>query len=319
MADTEETTLNLHIGSGVPGEDSGLGMPGAPSTQDLERAAEVMALGQRPLAVRNYTVYGMMADGELEPWAGAKAQIRSLKGHAADGQRPYGLTIPHHRFAGLIDTSRVAEPLKDLVVRNPTEFVERLGAIAFLRVPADEAALEREGVPACAISTDEHGQKWIQNYDPAGGMLSGLTGAASALEVRYPVITSLNRGGEPEIVDPEAAEAVISHAGMAYLADPFAERKVQGSYPIVQCDAEGLRLVREGCFGNSVMRALLAGHELQIPDDMLRAKYPPLEVDQVPELAGLEGAELRQALLAHVGWDGDAPLRLEFREAQPSL
>lgn len=287
-------------------------------TVALRSAAETVALGQAALAVDNDAVHGIVVDG-LMPLSPAKERVRDLKGHAADGQRPYGLIMPHGWFSRLIDYTKIDESARALL-QDPA-FVERLGAMTFIRVPANPAALEREEVPACAISADPDGQRWVQNYDPSGGMLHGLVQAAQeAFEVRYPVITSLNRAGETEITDPRQAGELAKAAGMAYVADPFARRRIRGSYPIVAASESGWYLLREGCIGRTVLESLM-GQQLHIPPNMQPAKtgYPPLEMDDVPALAGLQGPDLRDALLEYLGWGERAPLRQTFRPATPLL
>jgi hypothetical protein len=119
-------------------------------------------------------------------------------------------------------------------------------------------------------------------------------------EIELPAATSMNSSGEPELVEQEAAlEFCRIHGVSIFLGDSESKRHVIGSFPIIQVDKLGIKLVREGHFPSIIFRHLLRGWQIDL-NGYQPAKYPiaPLPAEWLS--GGMVGDQLRLALLKHL-------------------
>lgn len=260
------------------------------SKGDCDRAASLLNQGF-PIGAYVRGVCGLWADGQHEEGLNALYRIKG----AARGNRPVGTTLPFPSFIELLDPDGLSPKARELVF-NENLLVGRLGSLCFLRAPLkpDKASL----LPERVYSRTKEGTFWIQNWLPEGCKPTGKwMESIQETGISLPVATSMNLSGQPEIVDQEEGEAFCQTNDVPmFLRDPENPGQVQGSFPIIQVDSQGIKLLREGHFPPSLFQKLLAGWEIDL-FSYENANYP---LSNFPRGEGEEVDEpsvLRQQLL----------------------
>ena len=266
---------------------------------DCRKAAGLMREG-RPIGVFGRSVASVWVDPTNEEGVAA---VYRIKGAKRVGM-PLGMILAPSDLPKLVDPDLIPPELHPLFL-NGDDLAARLSTLVWIRFPlrADVAA----GLPACLLSTTPDGihwgQGWITDLGDAHGML-----VAQLIENGVSMIapTSMNVSGDPEIVAVEdGAEFCARHGITLYLRDPDDEKAVQGSYPIIEINRRGVRLVREGHFPSYLLAYLLGG--IQIETDGYRpAKYPMLQTHSLAEARSLPAYRLHDEI--QVALNGQAHL-----------
>ena len=267
------------------------------------QAAAVMASGH-VLAVDNYSVWALWLDAGIPE---AVQLVERAKGR--DG-RPFGLTLANEIFLQYVDFDRIC-PEDRILFSDVDKLTRRLGAIAFLRLPGKQLALN--DLPDRVWSRDEAGKPVIQNWSPEGKHdIHDLLVQAGRRGVRYGGVTSLNRTGKPEATTAAAARKFISgcqddvQQALMAVQDYRTNRRITGSFPVIEASKEhGLTLQRSraGGIGAILISRLLAGHPINIPGLNEQNHFGA----EISELGGLQGPELRSGLLELLGWSSAGP------------
>lgn len=239
-------------------------------------------------------VCGLWIDG-----ASAKAidLIDEIKGEKRAG-RPFGTTLDGAEFARMIDPDQIAASTRGLFL-DADQLRSRLGSLCFVRIPIRK----RVGMelPPRLVSQTENGTYWLQNWIPWGCRSSQLwMEALQAQNIEFPSATSMNVSGNPELVEQEAGVEFCEAQGIAvFLGDPQSRYQVKGSFPILQVDKAGIRLIREGHFPGVLFRYLLQEWEINL-GDCKPAKYPLVQIPEELQSGAIAGDPLRLALIEHL-------------------
>jgi len=236
-------------------------------------------------------VCGLWIDG-----ASAKAveHIDEIKGEKRAG-RPFGTTLDGAEFARMIDPDQIAASTRGLFL-DADQLRSRLGSLCFLRIPIrKQVGID---LPPRLVSQTEDGTYWLQNWIPWGCHSSALwMEALQGQKIEFPFATSMNVSGNPELVEQEAGVAFCESQGISiFLGDPQSRYEVKGSFPILQVDKAGIRLIREGHFPGILFRYLLQEWEIDL-SDYKPAKYPLVQIPEALQFGALAGEPLRLALI----------------------
>ena len=268
---------------------------------EVAHFAELMARDM-PVAVDNDTVFAIWGNGRSETF---KRGVDAAK--EREPNRTYGLSIDSEEFLPLVDRDRLPRHIHPLF-DDAEVFDGLLGAISFVRVPARRRALEAGNVPSAVISyaADAARTPVIQNWSPAGKHnVHHLLHTAKHLEGDFfATVTSLNLSKQPEITTLQTADT-FSTGRLPLLTDEHATRKLQGSFPIVTADEEGLTIIRTRArgVGTRLLSGLLHGYDVHEATETTLNPGRHFE-----ELRGIRGAELRQGLLETLGWSNPTPV-----------
>lgn len=207
--------------------------------------------------------------------------IQRIKGEKRRGQ-PMATTLELETIVKLMDAENIPPGLKGVLL-NPRELEARLGTLCLLRFPVRREAAAH--LPSAIVSRTDDWLYWVQSWIPGGeGAPNHLTQELRAQGVHFPGVTSMNISGEPEIVEEAEAQAFCAaHAIPLFLRDPIARKIVQGSFPILQVDGKGVRLVREGHFRGELFQTLLDGAVID-RSQARPAKYPLVQTDALASI-----------------------------------
>lgn len=110
----------------------------------------------------------------------------------------------------------------------------------------------------------------------------------------------MNLSGDPELVDQrEGLQFCLAHGIPLFLGDPQQVPTARGSFPIIQVDATGIRVIREGHFPAWLFDSLLDNWEVD-RTDVQPAKYPLVRTHHEQEAQGLHPHELRLEMIARL-------------------
>lgn len=236
-------------------------------------------------------VCGLWANGER---AAGLDEICEIKGEGRAG-RPFGTALPASEFVALLDPSRIAASVAGLIL-DEEELVARLGSLCFIRAPL-RADVGR-ALPDRLVSRTDDGTTWLQNWLPEGCRpAEAWLASLRAARVAWPVATSMNVSGSPEIVDPDEGRRFCEANGVSmFLADLEQPGRVRGSLPIVRVDRAGITLIREGHVPAQAFRPLLAGWEVDL-SAFQPSRSPLMEVAPAEEPASATSSGLRRRLI----------------------
>jgi len=226
------------------------------------------------------------------------------------GRAPVAWTVPfdHEPTRGIFKTNEIIDPhLRGLLEDRPDELTRRIGAVAFMRGPADMERKTQYDLPDCIIPNVPNAA--VQIYSPVG---NPRTEALISEIIRLggePVMTSANLTNSPEITDEADMLEYKKHTGLRLLHnilnsdDPW---RVRSSYPIYEYVPEGLRPVRSGCIDLEIQLRLMDGYAFAPFDSttLPKARYPRhiLHMSSLPETAqSAKGEELRKYVLESLG------------------
>jgi hypothetical protein len=239
-------------------------------------------------------VCGLWIDG-----ASAKAinLIDEIKGEKR-ANRPFGTTLDGAEFARMIDPGQIAPSTRGLFL-DAEQLRSRLGSLCFIRIPIrEQVGIE---LPPRLVSQTEDGTYWLQNWIPWGCRSSQLwMEALKGQKIEFPSATSMNVSGNPELVEQEAGVEFCESQGIpTFLGDPESRYEVKGSFPILQVDKAGIRLIREGHFPAIFFRYLLQEWEINLTD-YKPANYPLVQIPEELQSGAIAGDPLRLALIEHL-------------------
>jgi hypothetical protein len=100
-------------------------------------------------------------------------------------------------------------------------------------------------------------------------------------------------------VVPAGVEFCQLHGISTFLGDPQSRYEVKGSFPILQVDTAGIRLLREGHFPGVLFRYLLQEWGIDLTSYQ-PAKYPLVPIPEEWRSGSLAGDSLRLALIEHL-------------------
>jgi hypothetical protein len=198
----------------------------------------------------------------------------------------------------MIDPDQIASSACDLFL-DADRLRARLGSLCFIRIPIrKQIGME---LPPRLVSQTDDGTYWLQNWIPSGCHSSAQwMEAMKRQNIEFPSATSMNVSGTPELVEQEAgAEFCKQHLISTFLGDPESKYEVKGSFPILQVDKEGIRLIREGHFPGILFEHLLQEWDIDL-SDYKPAKYPLLQIPDEWLSGALTGDSLRLALIEHL-------------------
>jgi tRNA A37 threonylcarbamoyladenosine synthetase subunit TsaC/SUA5/YrdC len=252
------------------------------SIRDREACTAAAVLLKEGRVIGTYVrgVCGLWADGRSEE---ALDTIYAIKGEER-ADRPLSTTLMSPLFVEMVNGARIPAPLKGLFF-DADELATHLGSMCFIRAPIRSQTASP--LPSRLVSQSGEGTYWLQNWLPEGcEPTRRLMEALHASDLDVPAVTSMNVSGEPEIVDPEEGLAFSrDHDVPLFLADLDSPERVKGSFPIVQVDEEGMRLLRAGHFDPRFFRYLTGDWEIDL-SDYRSGNYPLADIpDEVEELA----------------------------------
>lgn len=243
-----------------------------------------------------------------------QSDIAQIKGGSRSATQPLGWA---HRFEGealdAMATAKLPDDAKQLI--ESKQLGELLGGLCFVRSPANLQAKEDYKIPDSIIPKANGDAVTVQIYDP-----SGVTSTAAIVEHAQQngistVMSSANKNSEPETINRKDGEAFLRHAqtlGITAVTGVFFDRAARathapkGSYPIIECNANGIELVRAGCIGLDILRRILHDYDVRLSAKCNSGNYPydTLRVaDLHSETASLTGKALREAILKDIGWN----------------
>ena len=270
---------------------------------DCRQAARLMREGQ-PVGVYGRSVASIWVDPTREE--GVTAVYR-IKGTRRSGM-PLGIVLERDELSRLIDPDLIAPLLRPLFL-NGSDLAARLSTLVWIRFPLRPAAATK--LPECLVSSTADGTYWGQCWITDEGDSHGILATHLAENgVKLIAPTSMNVSGEPEVVEAEdGAEFCARHGIPLYLRNPNDGKAVQGSYPIIEVNSRGVRLVREGHFAARLLSDLLGGIALET-DGYRPAKYPLLQIPSLVEGHGLSAYQLHDEIQQAL----NAPRRAERPE-----
>jgi hypothetical protein len=274
-------------------------LPREPHEQERTFQYAASRLVDEMVVFGNGPVYAVIGNGAHE---NLQTQIKALKGDRGTRQ-PVGLSLQFEQFLPYVDDSEVKDDSIRSLLKDPAELTSRIGGLSFVRAQATMEA--QDALPPCTISEDG---TTIQNYSPIGNpRTTRFLDSALRKGVDFPVITSANKSGEPEIVGTEAAIEFAQQASLPFVPNTYVSEgrdKPKGSYPIIEVGAAELIIIRNGFLGEGIMDALLAGYPTTRADNVRQTNYPEgvLSFDNLPpEARRLIGFELRRLILPYLG------------------
>jgi len=268
----------------------------------LQSIRDVRACTHAAEQVWNGEVVGSYIRGVCGLWIDGASDnaidlIDEIKGEKRAG-RPFGTTLEGPEFSSMIDPDQIAAPTRSLFL-DADQLQAQLGSLCFIRVPIrKQVGME---LPPRLVSQTEDETYWLQNWIPAGCRSSELwIEAVKSRGIEYPSATSMNVSGTPELVEQEMGVEFCASHGIAYfLGDPERRQEVKGSFPILQVDKAGIRLIREGHFPGLLFRHLLPAWDVVL-SGYQPAKYPLVQVPADWLSGSTTGNLLRLALLEHL-------------------
>jgi len=265
----------------------------------LQSIRDVRACTDTAEQVGNGAVVGSYIRGVCGLWIDGASDtpidsVDQIKGEKRAG-RPFGTTLDGSEFSRMIDPDQIATSARNLFL-DADQLNARLGSMCFIRIPIHkQIGVE---LPPRLVSQTDDGRYWLQNWIPTGCRSSALwMKAVKQRGIKYPSATSMNVSGTPELVEQEAGvEFCEKHGISTFLGDPESKREVKGSFPILQVDKTGMRLIREGHFPGMLFKYLLQEWDLEL-SGYQPGKYPLVQVPAEWLSGSVIGTELRLALI----------------------
>ena len=223
--------------------------------------------------------------------------IYRIKGERRIG-RPISTTLGAERFVEMLDPEEI-DPRVRKIFLDPRELEQRFGMLCLIRAPIRKSAAQV--LPPDVLSQTADGTNWLQNCI--------ITGSSPAIEliqaiqnqgVEFPAVTSMNVSGQPEIADRDQAEVFCREHGIPLvLTTPEDKHVVQGSFPIIEVNQAGVKLVREGHFSPYLYRYLLDGAEVKL-SGAVPGKFPLISTHSEEEAARAGANQLREEIIARL-------------------
>jgi hypothetical protein len=262
---------------------------------------EQATCGRGAALLRQGSIVGSLIRGVCGIWvdgnnpAGIQTAYR-IKGEQR-GSRPFGVILDAEALAATIDPDRIAPSIRSLFL-DPRELAARLGSICFIRYPIREELAETF---AEALVSRSDGVPWLQSWLPEGcGATEIWLRELTAIGVRRPVASSMNVSGQPELVDQrEGLQFCLDHGIPLFLGDPQQTPAARGSFPILQVDHAGIKVLREGHFPATLFDVLLREWDVD-RSHVQRGKYPLVSTHSEEAATSLHPHQLRLEMIARL-------------------
>jgi hypothetical protein len=241
-------------------------------------------------------VCGIWVNGNDPLAIGAAYRIKGER----RGGRPFGLILDAHTLTGLIDRRKIAPSTWSLLL-DEEQLASRLGSLCFIRYPVRE---EAAASLSPSLVSSGAGGPWLQSWMP-GGCEAVTVWMRQIREqgINLPVASSMNVSGQPELVDQEeGVRFCLQHDIPLFLGDTH-QPAAQGSFPILQVDATGVRVIREGHFPNELFDALLDRWDVERTNVQL-GKYPLVVTHSLETALATDPRSLRLEMITRL----DGPL-----------
>ncbi len=250
-------------------------------------AADIVKKGG-VIGVDNRHVFAIWGDGENPD---ITRIFQKIKGENR-GNAPLALSLPAAFFVKLIDSTKIPQNLHYIFL-DAEKYAERLGSLCFVRVPLKKDFLGK--IPKAAVSWSD-GVPYIQNWDPSGHDATfNLVQGMIRHEINYPVVTSMNLNGQPEIIDKDSAEIFCKEHGIQLLLidTSISTKRAPGSYTIIELSKESIKVMRDG----NIPHYLIA-HVLETKLDVTSAKSNKFSRPDFPsDILKLNPSDARIAII----------------------
>lgn len=268
--------------------------------EDVEFVADILR-DKEAVVVDNDSVFAIVGDAltenDCDPFAQAVAYIKE----SSNLEKVFGSMLSTEEIVQLANPDLMSQETWEALKSSQ----DTLSGLAFVRFPISREAVAC--LPSSVVSHDAStGIFWMQNYDPEfKTTMKNLIDTARMQGLALPIITSLNRSGEKEIIDPFHANDHIRGMGLPVLHDSEASRLARGSYTIFEFGPAGIILRREGNINTEIFKSILAENSIVVPADVRRSAYPEHQLykDSLGELATLTGPNLAHGLRKKLGWE----------------
>jgi hypothetical protein len=286
--------------------------PQSLTTPEYELAAADLA-NFKMVLIENGPVFALAGNAHDPDLLG---MIQTIKGENRGIQQPVGLVSPFDAPIGdgldaidAIDIDAIHETNLQRLAIDPELLTRRIGALAFLRGPADLRVKEAAILPN-SIVPSQHGTS-IQIFSPVGNPRGERFVSMTADKGVRLVMTSANISKDPEIVDVNAAwkfaaaqdsEMIVLHQ----YAPGEKPHRPRGSYPTFEI-GRALTIVRAGFVELDLLKSLFSDFEVQVAvgDKFKATKYPDNVIrrqDLPAPYRKLEQDDLRSAILETFGF-----------------
>lgn len=262
------------------------------SSKDREYGIKLLSQGY-PIGVFNRGVCAIWGDGSNKKTIDL---IEEIKGEDR-GVRPVALTLSLDELVPMLDIEKLHPSTRDLFL-VVSDLKSKIGSLCFIRAPIKTSHAKK--IPQRAKSR-ENGLVFIQNWDAYGhDPTEDLILLAHKFGVNYPVVTSMNKSGHPEIIDQDQGERFCKKEGIPiFLRDPLAHPNLKGSYTIISFDREGVKLIRDGNIPCSIIEKIL-----QLPIDKSQSRKPNHPQMNFPShLTSGHPRKIRDAVLLYIKGD----------------
>ncbi len=290
---------------------------GSPVTPEYEAAAADLARFKMVL-VENGPVFALAGNAHDPDLLG---MIQMIKGVNRGLQQPVGLISPFDApisdelsVLDAIDKDSLTEASLKRLVAAPDLLTRRIGALAFLRGPAD-ISVKAAAILPDSIVPPQHGSS-IQLFSPVGSQRGEQLVAATADKGIRLVMTSANISKKPEIVDVNeawqfAAEFKKKYDSNMTVLHQYAPgekpSRPLGSYPTFEI-GKALTIVRAGFVELDLLKSLFSDFDVQVAegDNFKQTMYPDNVIrrqDLPVAYRKLHQDDLRSAILETFGFE----------------
>lgn len=237
-------------------------------------------------------------------------KIRLLKTERRGRDQPVGLisefnvTLSGYIMAcEVINVEAIEEPKLRTLVSDPLLLTSRLGALAFLRAPADPILKDVLQLPDSIVPSQP--KSAIQIFSPVGSE-RGETFAQAALDKGVLLtMTSANISGNSEIVTVGEARAFARTAPvelqvLQQYADGEKPIRPRGSYPVLEVMPDHLCVIRPGFLEYDLIADIFSDYDIRLLQNYKRSNYPAniLRRKDLPKgYRSLKQVDLRAAIL----------------------
>lgn len=244
-------------------------------------------------------VIGIFNRGVCALWfdASKKATLNKIAKIKGEGRKnkAVALTMSLEEFIPMIDMAKLSDPVKKFLLS--ADLKHKIGSLVFIRAPLKAEYIS--SIPESAKTFDSRGFCMIQNWDSFGHTaVEQFLTTVKQLGVTHPGVTSMNRSGQPEIVDQIAAQKFCQEQKVPlFLKDPTVHPQYQGSFTIISLEQDGVTLSRDGNIPGWVIEQIL-GFPL-ISSNTKQPNYPQLDFPK-KLLLGLPPHQIRQQVLGYI-------------------
>lgn len=221
---------------------------------DRRKAVDQIVSGT-PLVMQLGGVYGLFVNAENQN------SVKSIFDIKGESKRSLTLVKRTDDIISWADKQAIH---KD-ILEHLHDVGRNIGLVAHLRFPIDSSFVGKLPEHAYGIYNDPAtGNPYpvVQYLDPSGHVyMSDFISELKRNGVEHVAVTSFNDHSisEPEITDPDRARELASEKGLPMiLEDPLHARKdIKGSYAIILCFQNELKLLRKGAVDDKIINAII--------------------------------------------------------------